>query len=104
VLIDEAAQQLRTFATYPKPSGTTNAGTCSTSGGAIYEKDSPLADIHFTAQKTLRILDADQYVHNVSSTKQNLNHSATGGTSTAGSGSMVIADVNATSRYWYYAG
>jgi hypothetical protein len=104
VLIDEAAQKLRTFGTYPKPSGTTNAGTCTSSGGAIYEKDSSLSDIRFSTTKTLRILDADQYVHNVSSTKQNLNHSATGGTSTAGSGSMVIADVNATSRYWYYAG
>jgi hypothetical protein len=97
VLIDEGAQPqplLRTFATYPKPAGTTNAGVCTSSGGAIYEKSTPLNNIDFTATtKTARIVDADQYVHNVSSTKQNL---------TATSGLMVIADVNATSRYWYH--
>jgi hypothetical protein len=100
VLIDEAAQRLRTFATYPKPSGTTNAGVCSTSGGAIYEKSAALSDsISFTgATKVPRIVDADQYVHNVSSTKQNLNRGAT-----ANSGLVIIADVNATSRYWHYA-
>jgi hypothetical protein len=97
VLIDEAAQKLRTFATYPKPSGTTNAGVCTSSGGAIYEKSTPLGNIAFTTTKTARIVDADQYVHNVSSTKQNLNAGAT-----ANSGLMIIADVNATSRYWYY--
>src|SRR5207244_760311 len=46
VLIDEAAQRLRTFATYPKPTGTTNAGVCSSSGGATYEKSTPLDNIH----------------------------------------------------------
>jgi hypothetical protein len=104
VLIDEAAQRLRTFATYPKPSGTTNAGTCTSSGGAIYEKSTSLSNISFTTTKTVRIVDADQYVHNVSSTKQNINKSASGGKSTANSGAMVIADVNATSKYWYYKG
>ncbi|MHA7239780.1 CBM96 family carbohydrate-binding protein [Arthrobacter sp. TMS1-12-1] len=98
VLIDEAAQKLRTFATYPKPSGTTNAGTCTSSGGAIYEKSTPLNAISFTTTKTARIVDADQYVHNVTSTKQNLNKSG----STANSGLLVLADVNATSRYWHY--
>jgi len=91
VLIDEAAQRLRTFATYPKPSGTTNAGVCTSSGGAIYEKSTPLSSISFTTTKTARIVDADQYVHNVSSTKQNLNNALTGGKSTANSGLMVIA-------------
>jgi hypothetical protein len=99
VLIDESTQRLRTFATYPKPSGTTNAGVCTTSGGAIYEKSTPLSDIKFTTTKTARIVDADQYVHNVTSTKQNLNSSARG---TANSGVLVLADVNATSRYWHY--
>ena len=102
VLIDEAAQRLRTFASYPKPSGTTNAGVCTSSGGAIYEKSSPLGNISFTTDKTLRIADADQYVHNVSSTKQNLNHAASDGTSTMNSGLMIVADVNATSTYWYH--
>ncbi len=73
VLIDESTQRLRTFATYPKPSGTTNAGVCTSSGGAIYEKSTPLDNINFTTTKTARIVDADQYVHNVTSTKQNLN-------------------------------
>jgi hypothetical protein len=105
VLIDEGAQTLRTFATYPKPSGTTNAGVCTSSGGAIYEKTTPISNINFTTAKTARIVDADQYVHNGSSTKQNVNNGRTGGSGTANSGVLVIADVNATSRYWHhYAG
>jgi hypothetical protein len=99
VLIDEATQRLRTYATYPKPAGTTNAGVCTSSGGAIYEKSTPLNTISFTTTKTARIVDADQYVHNVSSTKQNLNKAGSG---TANSGVMVIADVNATKHYWYH--
>ncbi|HET6921116.1 MAG TPA: hypothetical protein VFI46_16880, partial [Jiangellaceae bacterium] len=102
LLIDERAQRLRTFASYPKPSGTTNAGACSSSGGAIYEKSTPLDDIDFTTAKTPRIVDADRYVHNVSSTKQNLNNSRTDGASTRNSGLMIIADVNATLTYWYH--
>jgi hypothetical protein len=92
VLIDQPNRLLRTYATYPKPTGTTNAGVCTSSGGAIYEKDSDLSTISFDSTKVARIVDADQYVHNVSSTKQNL---------TSTSGSLIIADVNATSRYWY---
>ncbi|WP_311261863.1 hypothetical protein [Pseudarthrobacter sp. BRE9] len=99
VMIDESTQRLRTFATYPKPGGTTNAGVCSTSGGAIYEKSTPLDKISFTTTKTARIVDADQYVHNVTSTKQNINSAASG---TADSGLLLLADVNATSRYWHY--
>jgi len=99
VLIDESTQRLRTFATYPKPSGTTNAGVCTSSGGAIYEKSTPLDDISFTTTKTAHIVDADQYVHNVTSTKQNLNSEARG---TANSGLLVLADVNATSQYWHF--
>jgi hypothetical protein len=98
VLIDESTQRLRTFATYPKPSGTTNAGACTSSGGAIYEKSTSLDKISFTTTKTARIVDADQYVHNVTSTKQNINASARG---TANSGLLLLADVNATSRYWH---
>ncbi|PNH86208.1 hypothetical protein CXZ05_02510 [Arthrobacter sp. AFG20] len=99
VMIDEFAQKLRTFATYPKPSGTTNAGVCTSSGGAVYEKSTSLSTINFTTTKTARIVDDDQYVHNVTSTKQNLNSNASG---TANSGLLVLADVNATSRYWHY--
>ena len=99
VLIDESTKRLRTFATYPKPTGTTNAGVCTSSGGAIYEKSTPLDTINFTTTKTPRIVDADQYVHNVTSTRQNLNSSARG---TANSGLLVLADVNATNRYWHF--
>jgi len=104
VLVDEANARLRTFATYPKPAGTTNAGRCTSSGGAIYEKSTALDDINFGSAKTLRILDADQYVHNVSSTKQNLNAARSDGRSTAGSGALVIATVSATNRYWHHYG
>lgn len=97
VLIDEAAQRLRTFATYPKPSGTTNAGVCTSSGGAIYEKSTALSNISFTTTKTPRIVDADQYVHNVTSTKQNLNSART-----PNSGVLLLADVSSTSRYWHF--
>ncbi|GAB5077147.1 Ig-like domain-containing protein [Arthrobacter sp. AD-310] len=100
VMIDESTQMLRTFATYPKPAGTTNAGVCSSSGGAIYEKSTPLGAIDFAAApKTLRIMDADQYVHNVTSTKQNINAAGRG---TGDSGLLLLADVNATSRYWHF--
>ncbi|OUM40217.1 CBM96 family carbohydrate-binding protein [Arthrobacter sedimenti] len=100
VLIDESTQRLRTFATYPKPGGTTNAGVCTSTGGAIYEKSVPLSNIDFsTATKIPRIVDADQYVHNVTSTKQNLNSAARG---TANSGALVLADANATNRYWHF--
>ena len=100
VMIDESTQMLRTFASYPKPGGTLNAGACGSSGGAIYERSTPLDAIDFgAAPKIPRIVDADQYVHNVTSTKQNVN-SATRGT--ANSGLLVLADVNATSRYWHF--
>ncbi|MHA7279886.1 hypothetical protein ACX80H_09055 [Arthrobacter sp. MDT2-2] len=55
--------------------------------------------ISFTTSKTPRIVDADQYVHNVTSTKQNPYSTARG---TASSGVLLLADVNATSRYWHY--
>ncbi len=90
LLIDEAKGLLRTFATYPGPDG-----VCSTSGGAIYEKSSPLGNISFPADKgNPVILDAsDQVVHNATSTKQNIR---------AGMGVVVLADNNRTSRYWTF--
>ena len=92
VLIDEPHGLLRTYASYPKPSGTTNAMVCTSSGGAIYEKDSSLSSINFLISRVARIVDADQYVHNVSSARAE---------PTSTSGALIIADVNATSRYWY---
>ena len=102
VLIDESTSppRLRTFATYPKPSGTTNAGVCTSLGGRdLREVRAAGRHRDFTTAKTARIVDADQYVHNVTSTKQNLNSAARG---TANSGLLVLADVNATSRYWHF--
>jgi hypothetical protein len=69
---------------------------------------SPISDLkagfNLPTTKTARIVDADQYVHNVSSTKQNLNKPTSSGTSTANSGALVIADVGSpTWRYWHYA-
>ncbi|WP_163165028.1 Ig-like domain-containing protein [Arthrobacter sp. Alg241-R88] len=96
VLIDESTQMLRTFATYPKSgTGATNAGVCTSSGGAIYEKSALVSNPGglASATKTLRIMDADQYVHNVTSTKQNINNTT---------GLLLLADVNATSRYWHH--
>jgi hypothetical protein len=96
LLIDESKGLLRTFATYPKPTGVagvTNASVCTSSGGAVYEKSAPLGNVSFGTAKALRIMDADQYLHNATSTKQNIK---------AGMGVAVLADVNSTSRYWHF--
>jgi PKD repeat protein len=97
VLVDKTNNLLRTFATYPDP----DANVCSSSGGAIYEKDSPLPPQGSTAfsfpagRGTLRIADtSNPVVHNVSSTKQNV--------SAAEGGLAVIADNGQTARYWHY--
>ena len=74
VLVDPENGLLHTFATYPAPPNF----ACSSSGGAIYEKTSPLNAISFPSGRgTLRILDADSpFVHNVSSTKQNVTNAS----------------------------
>ena len=41
----------------------------------------------------MRIIDPKSYVHNASSTKQNVDSST---------GLVVLADNYATSKYWYY--
>ena len=91
VLVDPENGLLHTFATYPAPP----SFACSSSGGAIYEKTSPLNAISFpTGRGTLRILDADSaFVHNVSSTKQNVSNA---------SGIAVLADNGNTQRYWHH--
>jgi PKD repeat protein len=75
VLIDEENRVLHAFFTAPGPPNF----PCNSSGGAIYEKTSSLDAISFPlGSGTPVIEDADSpYVHNVSSTKQNVN-SATG--------------------------
>ena len=47
LLVDEKRRMLRTFATYPKPAGSTDAGVCTSSGGAIYEKSTSMDKIAF---------------------------------------------------------
>jgi hypothetical protein len=94
LLVDEKRKMLRTFATYPKPAGSTDAGTCTSSGGAIYEKSTRMDKIAFPPGRgTLRIIDPKSYVHNASSTKQNIDPST---------GLVVLADNYASSKYWYY--
>ena len=91
VLVDPENGLLHTFATYPAPPNF----ACSSSGGAIYEKTSPLNAISFpTGRGTLRILDADSpFVHNVSSTKQNV---------TNASGIAILADNGNKQRYRHH--
>jgi len=90
VVIDEENRILHSFATYPAPP----AYDCTSSGGAIYEKTSPLDIISFpSGYGTPVMLDADSpYVHNVSSSKQNVN-------STTGLATLAINQ--STHVYWH---
>jgi PKD repeat protein len=91
VLIDEENRVLHTFFSAPAPP----AFACNSSGGAIYQKTSPLDAIAFPiGAGTPVILDADSaYVHNVSSTKQNV---------TSRTGIVVLARNSRTARYWHH--
>jgi PKD repeat protein len=91
LVIDEEQRAVHVFATGPQAPNY----SCSTSGGAIYEKTSPLDAISFAdGYGTVVIQDADSPVsHNASSTKQNVN---------AATGIVVLAVNTATSRYWHH--
>ena len=91
MLIDEENRVLHTFFSAPAPP----AFACNSSGGAIYQKTSPLDAIAFPiGAGTPVILDADSaYVHNVSSTKQNV---------TSRTGIVVLARNSRTARYWHH--
>jgi PKD repeat protein len=91
VLLDEQNNVLHTFYTAPAPPNY----TCTSSGGAIYKKTSPLNSVSFgPGRGTPVIVDADSpYLHDVSSTKQNLN---------ASTGLVVLAANTNTSRYWHH--
>ncbi|MGH3026925.1 MAG: PKD domain-containing protein [Gaiellaceae bacterium] len=91
VMIDEESNVLHTFFTAPAPPNF----ACNSSGGAIYEKTSPLDSISFPLGRgDLRILDADSAaVHNASSTKQNV---------TSQTGLVVLASNGQTARYWHH--
>jgi len=91
VLIDEQNNVLHTFYTAPGPP----SYACNSSGGAIYEKTSPLNSVSFApGSGTPVIVDADSpFVHNASSTKQNVN-----GTT----GIVVLAINGDTGYYWHH--
>ena len=91
VLIDEQNNILHTFYTAPGPP----SYACNSSGGAIYEKTSPLNAVSFSPGRgTPVIVDADSpFVHNASSTKQNVNSST---------GIVVLAVNSSTGNYWHH--
>jgi PKD repeat protein len=91
VLVDAEKGVLHAFYTAPA----SPAYACSSSGGAIYEKTSPLNAISFpVGAGTVVIQDADSpYVHNVNSTKQNVN---------SNTGIVILAANGRTTRYWHH--
>ena len=91
VLIDEQNGILHAFFSAPAPP----ALACNSSGGAIYEKTSPLDAIAFpTGAGTPVILDYGTVkMHNATSTKQNVNSQT---------GIVVLARNNDTDRYWHH--
>lgn len=90
VLIDEANKVLHAYFTAPGPPGY----SCSSSGGAIYKKTSPLNSVAFpTGRGTPVIVDYDSpYIHDATSTKQNVSRS---------SGILVLSRNSRTARYWH---
>lgn len=91
VLIDEENRVLHAFFTAPAPT----AFSCSSSGGAIYEKTSPLDSISFASgYGRLVIDDADSpFVHNATTTKQSVNSTT----------DLAVLAVNGdTRRYWHH--
>ena len=91
VLIDEQNNVLHTFYTAPGPPNY----ACSSSGGAIYKKTSPLNSVSFAPGRgTPVIVDADSpFIHDASSTKQNVN---------GATGLVVLAIHGPTARYWHH--
>jgi PKD repeat protein len=91
VTIDEENRVLHTFFTAPAPPGY----SCNSSGGAIYEKTSPLDAISFPlGYGTLVMKDADSpYIHNVNSSKQNVNSTT----------DLALLAVNAQTSYYWHA-
>jgi PKD repeat protein len=91
VLIDTTNRVLHAFYSAPGPT----AYDCNSSGGEIQEKTSPLDAISFpVGAGTPVMVDYDSpYVHNPSSTKQNVNSST---------GILVIARNSHTTNYWHH--
>jgi len=89
VLVDEAEGVLHVLQTGPTPP----SFTCTTSGGTIYEKTSPIGSISFpSGHGTAVIQDSDSVVHDVSSTKQVIS---------GATGLAAVAINPATKFYWH---
>jgi hypothetical protein len=89
VVIAEQRQLLRMFATGPSP----GAESCTSSGGAIYEKDARLAGLSFVAGPGELVLDdaAAPFLHNASVGKRNVPDAA---------GLLVLTVNEKTKEYW----
>ena len=89
-MVDEERRMLHTYGTYPAAP----ANTCSSAGGAIYRKSTPLDAITFApgAGTVLIANAAPEMVRGVTSSKQNVN---------AATGIVIVADNPRTRRYWY---
>jgi len=90
VLLDETSRVVHMYMTFPAPPDY----VCSSSGGAIHEKASPLDAIAFEAGPGSPVmLDSDSpYVHNATSTKQNVG---------ADTDIAVLASNLRTGLYWH---
>jgi hypothetical protein len=89
VVIDESRRIVRMFATGPAPP----RNTCSTSGGAIYEKVASIDRVSFTPGRGKLVLSdsLNPFIHNVTSAKRNVPSKA---------GVLVLAVNQRTRRYW----
>ena len=90
VIIDEANNVVHVYATYPGPP----SYSCNSSGGAIYEKVSPLSNLSFPTGRGTPVMQDDDspYIHNVSTSKQNV---------TNATGIALLAVNNRTKTYWH---
>jgi len=89
VLVDESQGVLHVLQTGPTPPSL----TCTTSGGTIYEKTSPIGSISFAPGRgTAVIQDSDGVVHDVSSTKQLVS---------GATGLAAVAVQPSTKFYWH---
>jgi PKD repeat protein len=89
VLVDETEGVLHVLQTGPTPP----SFTCTTSGGTIYEKTSPIGSISFpSGHGTAVIQDSDSVVHDVSSTKQAI----------SGATGLAAVAVNPSTKFYWH--
>jgi hypothetical protein len=89
VVVDEQRQLVRMFATGPSPS----ANSCTTSGGALYDKGTPLDALSFDPGRGQLVLNdpASPFLHNASVSKRNTPDTA---------GQLVLTVNQKTKEYW----